>query len=170
MRRTTLLVLGVAAVACLLPVGQVGAHRPVTIRVRTDAQFAAAVKRLRLSGGTIRLAPTWFRGPLVVGPRGWHQLQIVGSRRTHVQELMLAGTRRVLIRGISISPISQDARIQSLQSSRIVIDHVRFSADGTRYASTLQLPISNRIIVRHSEFTHCGDRSPHMVNCILLWR
>ena len=169
MRRTTLLVLAAAAVACLLPVGQVDAHGPLTIHVRTDAQFAAAVQRLRSSGGTIKLAPTWFRG-LEIGPRGWHQLRIVGSRRTHVEQILLRGTRRVSIGPLTISPISQDARIQSLQSSRIDIHDVKFSAAGTRYASTLQLPISNRITVRRSEFTHCGDRSPHMVNCILLWQ
>ena len=157
MRRTTLLALAFAAAACLLPVGQVDAHGPLTIHVRTDAQFAAAVQRLRFSGGTIKLAPTWFRG-LEIGPRGWHQLRIVGTRRTHVEQILLRGTRRVSIGPLTISPISQDARIQSLQSSRIDIHDVKFTAAGTRYASTLQLPISNRITVRRSEFTHCGDR------------
>ncbi len=169
MRRTTLLVLAFAGFVCLLPVGRVEAHRPLTIHVRTDAQFAAAVRRLRFSGGTIKLAGTWFRG-LEIGPRSWHQLRIVGTRRTHVEQLILKGTRRVSIGPLIVSPISQDARIQSLQSSRIDIHDVKFSAAGTRYAATLQLPISNRITVRRSEFTHCGDRAWHMVNCILLWQ
>jgi hypothetical protein len=170
-RRTTTLIVALAATACLLSVQAGQARGGRTLYVSTAAQFAHAAAELQYSGGTIVLAPTWFREKLEVGPRGWNELRIVGTRnRTHVQQLVLRGTQRVSISDLAISPIDQDASIHALQSARIEIDHVFFSAAGTPYSSELQLPISNHVTVRDSEFTHCGDRSPHFVNCILLWR
>ena len=45
---------------------------------------------------------------------------------------------------------------------------MKLSAAGDPVRVHVQLPISNRITIRRSEFTHCGDRAPHMVNCIFL--
>jgi ABC-type amino acid transport substrate-binding protein len=59
------------------------AERTKTIRVATDAQFDAAVRRLRWSGGTIVLRPRLYRR-LVVGSRGRAPLRIVGTRGARV--------------------------------------------------------------------------------------
>src|SRR5687768_14698992 len=55
------------------------ATRGKTIHVRSDAQFAAAERALRGSGGTIVMLPHLYRH-LVVGSRSARHLRIVGTR------------------------------------------------------------------------------------------
>ncbi len=152
----------------LAAAGAGDARRGRTIYVHSNAQFAQAVAKLRWSGGTIVLAPKRFAGELVVGPRGWAPLHIVGKRGTHVEQLTLWATRRVSVSNLTVAPVSQDAKIVAFQSSRIDLNRIVVSAAGTRYAATVQLPISNRVTIRNSLFTHCGDRAPQMVNCLFL--
>jgi hypothetical protein len=152
----------------LMAAGAGDARRGRTIYVHNQAQFDKAVKKLRWSGGTIRLAAKRFGGELVVGPRGWAPLHIVGRRGTHVEQLTLWATRRVSVSHLTISPVTQDAKIVAFQSSRIALSHIIVSAAGTRYAATVQLPISNRVTISNSVFTHCGDYAPQMVNCVFL--
>jgi hypothetical protein len=162
-------VLAIAGLGFLLPAGSIDARRTSrTIHVHTEAQFATAVAKLRWSGGTIVLAPRRFRGELLVGPRGWAPLRIVGRRGTHVEQLLLWATRRVSVGNLTVSPVSQDARIEAFQSTRIDLHDLTVTAAGTRHAATVQLPLSNRVTIRRSTFTHCGDRAPQMVNCLFL--
>jgi hypothetical protein len=167
MRKAAVIVV-LGLLAGLVAAGSGDARHGRTIYVHDEAQFASAVTKLRWSGGTIKLAARRFRGELEVGPRGWAPLHIVGRRGTHIEQLTLWATRRVSVSNVIVSPVSQDAKIVAFQSSRIDLDHITVTAAGTRYASTVQLPISNRVTIRNSLFTHCGDRAPQMVNCVFL--
>ena len=167
MRKAAVIVV-VGVLVGLAAAGSGDARRGRTIYVHSNAQFQNAVAKLRWSGGTIVLAPKRFAGELIVGPRGWAPLRIVGKRGTHVEQLTLWATRRVSVSNLTVSPVSQDAKIVAFQSSRIDLNRILVSAAGTRYAATVQLPISNRVTIRNSLFTHCGDHAPQMVNCVFL--
>ena len=106
-----------ALVACALalvladgidPASAAGAGK--TISVRSDAGFAKAVKRLKRSGGTIRLLPHRYRR-LVVGPRSWRPLRIVGTRGARVGARPCStGTQRVSFGRVTVAPVAGDAR------------------------------------------------------------
>jgi len=79
----------------------VAAH-PVAY-VGSEAQFAAAVAARSSLGGTIVLLPGSY-GELVVPARSSRPLRIVGSRRVHVERLLLEGTQRVSVGPLTIVP------------------------------------------------------------------
>jgi hypothetical protein len=135
---------------------------------RDEAGFAAAVAALRNSGGTIVLLPHRYRGELLVPPRSARLLRIVGAPGVRVERLRLDRTQHVSVSDVRISPVTQDAWIEADSSHDIELDRVLVTAAGTRYRSWVQLPSSDRVTIRESEFTHCGDRSPLFVNCLFL--
>jgi hypothetical protein len=159
------LLLAVAAGA--IPAGPLGAHPP-SIRVHNERQFAAAVARLRHSGGTIWLLPHAYRGELVVPPRSGGWLRILGTPGARVERILLDRTQRVSIGRLLIAPVSQDAWIEADSSAYIDLHDLVVSAAGTRHSAAVHLPSSRNVTIRRSEFTHCADRSPLMVNCIFL--
>jgi hypothetical protein len=153
--------------AGFLPAGPLSAHAP-SIRVRNERQFAAAVAALRHSGGTIWLLPHAYRGELVVPPRSGGWLNILGTPGVRVERIRLDRTQRVSIGRLRISPVSQDAWIEADSSDHIDLHDLLVSAAGTRHSAAVHLPLSRNVTIRRSEFTHCGDRSPLMANCIFL--
>ena len=138
-----------------------------TIRVGTDAEFAAAVAALR-DGGTILLRPHHYR-ELVVGDRSAAPLRIVGSPGVRIERILLERTRRVSLRSIALVPLARDARIEVRRSSGIELRDLLVTAKGTRYSASVVVPDSRGVRIRRSRFTHCGDRSPEFSNCLLLF-
>lgn len=140
-----------------------------TIRVKSDAQFARAVAQLRTSGGRIVLRPALYR-KLVVGPRSWRPLRIVGSRGVRVQSLIFDRTQRVSLGRVRIGPITGNALVQVRRSRRVVLHDLVVSAGGTRFSASILLASGRQLTIRDSNFQRCGDRVRRFVNCVTLFR
>jgi hypothetical protein len=149
--------------AALITVGLVlplGAHaNDWAFEVGNEAEFAAAVSALRDHGGTIKLRRNVYRGELVVRARPRHELRIVGERGVRVESLLLDHAQRVSVGRLTIAPVTQDAWIKVYRSRDIDIHDVLVTAAGTPYRATVHVPDSSRVVIRRSEFRHCGDRS-----------
>ena len=162
-----LLAVGLAALA-LLP-GSVALGGTSTLWASSDAELAAAVWKLRASGGTIRLAPRAYR-QLYVPARSSRPLRIVGTRGARLERVLFDGTQRVTLAGVAIRPRSGDALVEVRDSRHVELDRVLVSAQGTRYSASVLLSSARNVRIRRSTFTHCGDRSRVFVNCVLLYR
>src|SRR5918999_3347045 len=143
--------------------------RAKTIRVAGDAQFAAAVKRLRWSGGTIVLRPLLYR-LLVVGQRGRAPLRIVGTRGARVQRVVFDGAQRVSLGHVRIGPVGGDALVEVWRSRDIVLHDLLVTARRTGYSASVLIADGVRITLRRSNFMHCGDRAREFTNCVTLYR
>ena len=139
-----------------------------TIHVRSSHQFAAAVRALRDTGGTIELGRNYYSGELVVGARSAKPLRIVGERGVRVESLLLDQTQHVSVSRLTIAPIREDAWLRITGSRHIDLHDLLVTAKGTHYRATLQVIESGHVTVRHSEFRHCGDRSLLFSNCLHL--
>ncbi len=155
-------------IGLVLPLGADANSR--AIEVRNGADFAAAVSALRDDGGTIKLRRNVYRGELVVRARPRHQLRIVGERGVRVESLVLDHAQRVSVSRLTIAPVTQDAWIKVYRSRDIEIRDVLVTAAGTSYRATVHVPDSSRVVIRGSEFRHCGDRSELFSNCLHLQR
>ena len=80
-----------------LPLGAEGRTEAASITVRNNAQFQAAVAKLRYRGGTIHLRRHVYRGELVVPSRSARPLRIVGQRGVIVESLLLDHTQHVTV-------------------------------------------------------------------------
>jgi hypothetical protein len=141
-----------------------------TIRVKGDAAFAKAERRLAWTGGTIVLRPALYR-KLVVGPRSSRPLRVVGMRGTRVQSLILTDTRNVSFGGVRIGPITRNALVQVRRSRNVVLHDLVVSARRTRFSATVLLASGRDLTIRDSDFQHCGDRvRSEFVNCVTLYR
>jgi hypothetical protein len=138
------------------------------IPVRNEAQFAAAVSAFRDSGGKVMLLPHVYRGELVVPPRTGRLLRIVGERGVRIEGMLLDHAQRVSVGGLVLAPVTHDARIEIDASSHIELHDIVVTAAGTRLTASVVVPDSSDVTIRHSEFTHCGDRSPSWSNCLQL--
>lgn len=173
-RRLALVAAAVASSAVALALADGAAASPEaaegkTIRVRSEAHFAAAVKRLRQSGGTIVLRPGRYRR-LVVGPRSWRPLRIVGTRGVRVGRVRLEGTQRVSLGRVRVGPLGADAGIEVWRSRHVTLHDLVVSAHRTRHSASILVPDSRHVTIRDSTFTHCGDHDPEFVNCVTLYR
>ena len=101
------------------------------ITVRSDDGFAKAVKRLERSGGTIVLLPHRYRR-LVVGPRSWRPLRIVGMRGVRVGTVRLDGTQRVSFGRVTVAPVAGDAGIEVWRSRHVALHDLVVTAHGPR--------------------------------------
>ena len=164
----------VVATACaLLPaVAQArtpGLDSPRVVAVSSDAEFAAAERALRRLGGTIVLRPGLYRR-LIVGPRSWRPLRIVGTRGARVGRLYLDGTRRVSLGRVRVGPIGGDARIEVWRSRHVLLHDLVVSAGGTRFSASVLVADGRNVTIRRSDFSHCGDRAREFTNCVTLYR
>ena len=139
-----------------------------TIHVGNGAQFAAAVRALRDTGGTIKLRRSYYGGELVVGSRSAKPLRIVGERGVRVESLLLEHTQHVSVSRLMIAPLREDAWLRITGSRHIDLHDLLVTAKGTHNRATLQIIESRHVAVRRSEFRHCGDRSPLFSNCVHL--
>jgi hypothetical protein len=140
-----------------------------TILVGSEVDFARAAEQLRGSGGRIVLRPRLYR-QLVIGPRAGKRLQIVGSPGTRVERILFWRTTRVSLGGMTIGPISGDARIELQAASDIELHDLVITAKGTSRAASIFIANARHVTIRRSTFTHCGDFSPDFVNCVTLNR
>jgi hypothetical protein len=166
----------VVVAASVLALGLAGGTRPATQRavpktiwVESDAGFAAAAKKLRRSGGRIVLRPRFYRR-LVIGPRSWRPLRIVGIRGARVENVLFDRTQRVSFGGVRIGPIRGDALLEVSGSRYVELHHLFVSARRTRFSASILIPDSRHVAIRRSTFTHCGDHVPVFVNCVTLYR
>jgi Right handed beta helix region len=143
--------------------------RGTTVRVVSNAEFEAAVRGLRTSGGTIVLRPRLYR-ELVVRWRTGKPLRIIGTRGARVERVVFDGAYRVSLGHVTIGPIRGDALVDVRASRHVVLHDLVVTARGTRFKSTVRIPDSRNVTIRRSNFSHCGDRSRSFANCVLLWR
>jgi hypothetical protein len=154
MRSFALLTLVVVAGA---PAAESAASK--TIRVRNDMQLQAAVSNLADSGGTIRLRPGFYR-QLIVRPRSSRPLRIVGTRGARIERVVFDRTKNVSLGGVRISPRSQHAIVELIDSKHVELHDLVVTAQGTDLSASVALHRSRYVTIRRSQFTHCGDRSP----------
>jgi parallel beta helix pectate lyase-like protein len=141
-----------------------------TIRVRSDKQLQAAVRRLAKTGGTIQLRGHSYRR-LVVGFRSSSRpLRIVGARGVRIEHVVFDRTRNVSLAGVTITPRTQDALVEVTDSKHIELRDLVVTAAGTNHLASVQLHRSRHVTIRHSRFTHCGDRSREFPFCLMLFR
>ena len=163
----------VAAAFALVPHGDARATTTVkrgkTLHVHSDRGFAIAVRRLSRSGGTIILHQNLYRR-LVIPPRSSRPLRILGSRGVRVQNVLFSYTQHVSLGKVRVGPIGGDALVEVKGSRHILLHDLVVSAKNTRFSSSIRVPDSRGVTIRHSNFMHCGDRARDFVNCVTLWR
>jgi hypothetical protein len=130
-----------------------------TIHVRNDGQLQAAVSRLANSGGTIRLLPNSYR-QLIVPPRSSRPLRIVGTRGVRIERVVFDRTKNVSLGRVRISPRTQHAIVELLDSKHVELHDLVVTAEGTERSASVAVHRSRYVTIRRSTFTHCGDRSP----------
>jgi hypothetical protein len=154
----------------LAPLGQAREEaRGRTLHVRSEAGFAIAVRRLSRSGGTIILHANLYRR-LVIGPRSWRPLRIVGTPGVRVRDVLFDGTQRVSFGRVRVGPIGGDALVEVRGSRHILLHDLVVSAVRTANSASVLIPDSRFVTIRGSNFSHCGDRARDFVNCVGLWR
>jgi hypothetical protein len=154
MRSFALLTLVVVAGA---PAAESAASK--TIRVRNDRQLQAAVSRLANSGGTIRLLPNAYRR-LIVPSRSSRPLRIVGTHGVRIERVVFDRTKNVALERVRISPRTQHAIVELVDSKHVDLRDLVVTAQGTRYSASVAVHRSRYVTIQRSTFTHCGDRSP----------
>jgi hypothetical protein len=172
-RATAILVLAcVAALACAAEArarpGEPPARKTVLV-VHGEAEFAAAVRYFRHSGGKIVLRPYLYRW-LVVGPRSGGTLRIVGTRGARVERILFDGARNVSFGRVRIGPIRGDALVEVGASRNILLHDLVVTARGTRFSSSILVAKGVGVTIRRSNFMHCGDRAREFTNCVTLYR
>ena len=140
------------------------------IEVRNEGEFAAAVSALRDSGGTIRLRRHVYRGELVVATRSARPLRIEGEGGVRVESLLLDHAKHVSVGHLTSAPVTEDAWLRVYRSRHIELHDILVTAARTRLRATVHIPDSSHVVIRRSEFRHCGDRSPLFSNCLHLQR
>ena len=133
--------------------------------VDTARAFEAAVAADR-DRRDIVLLPGIYTQPLVIGPRQARRLRVVGSARAVVRSLRLDHTRSVTVRGLSIRAGDTDGGVLAFESQHLVLRGLRFSAKGTTHRVSLDLNRSRHVVVRNSDFSHCGDHTPQWSMCL----
>ena len=147
----------------------VGAHANIeTVSVRNEAEFARAVSAARETGGTIHLLRHFYRGELVVPARSARPLRIVGGPGVRVERLLLDHTQHVSVEKLTIAPITDDAVLGIYGSRHVDVQDVLVTAERTRLQAKIHVRNSSHVVIRRSEFRHCGDRSPNLSNCLHL--
>ena len=164
-RSTIAFVVGCIAASVLAP-----GVEAKTIRVKSDAGFAKAARKLRVSGGTIVLRPQLYRQLVIPPRRSTRLLKIVGTVGVRVEDVIFDRTQHVSLGRLRIGPVRGDALVEVNASHHILLHDLLVSARGSRYSASVLLPDSRHVTIRHSRFTHCGDRSWVFVNCVTLYR
>jgi hypothetical protein len=156
----------VPALACALALaaGWPEAAETATLRVGSEAAFAAAVQKLGQRGGTIVLRAGRY-DLLFVSRRGTRPLTIRGERGASVRWLRLEGARAVRLVGLRIESRWSEARLEIAHSRNVVVERVLVRGK-THVPAWIKLDGSHRVTVRRSEFTRCGE----LTACILTGR
>jgi hypothetical protein len=142
---------------------------PRTLVVHNATGFARAAAALRLTGGTIVLRPGGYAS-LTLGPRSGGRLRVVGSGGVRVGRFLLWRTRNVSIANLRIGPIGADAQLELAGAVGVDLNGLVVSARDTSFRASVFVASARRVRIRHSVFTHCGDRSRDFANCVTLNR
>ena len=159
---------------CALTASAYGAHRVMDRTHRHYAlyQFAqnppwfkAALKRVNVSGGTIRL-PAGRVAPLqLVDLTPNTPIRLVGRPSTVLSGISIKSSKRIVVSGLRVTPAGQPAIADVSASSDITFRNVRFLGTQEDRGVALQLdPDDRNITVTHAEFTRCQ----HGLACILV--
>ncbi len=105
---------------------------------------------------------------LVVSRRSPSPLRIVGTPGARVERVLLDHTQQVSLGRLLVSPLGEDAWIEINGSDHVDLHDLVVTARGTPYSSSVLIPDAQHVSIRHSTFTHCGDRSLTWANCLLL--
>lgn len=150
----------VATIVALSIVGEASAVRRI---VETESGFQKVVAQMRWSGGTIELRRGVYK-QLAVGPRQGRWLTIKARPGVTVRFLGLLRASRVRVVGVPIRPVGGLPGLLSMTgSSRVTLDRVRVTASGSSLSARVRLRTSDRVLIRNSQFTSCGER----VTCVL---
>jgi len=147
-----------------------GAVAPPAARsVSSAAGFEAAVASMRDSGGTITLNPGTYATKMHIGPRSSRRLTISGPPRGRavVRAIVLDHTQAITIRKLHVRAMARDGGIHTIDSLRIKLHNLTFTAIGTTRKVGINLDHSHHVTVDHSVFAHCGDNTPRWSMCIL---
>ena len=147
-----------------------GAAEAKTVRVKSDAGFAKAVRKFRYTGGTIVLRPQLYRRLVIPPRRTTRELRVVGMPGVRVGDLVFDRTQHISFGRVRIGPVRGDALVEVNGSRHILLHDLLVSAAGSRYSASILLPDSRHVTIRRSRFTHCGDHVWAFVNCITLYR
>ncbi|HET6172650.1 MAG TPA: hypothetical protein VFD90_08595 [Gaiellales bacterium] len=163
-----------AVLLCVLTASAYGAHRALeggTHRQYALYQFAqnppwfkAALKRVNVSGGTIRL-PAGRVAPLQLFDLTPNRpIRLVGRPSTRLSGISIKRSKRIAVSGLRITPDGQPAIADVSASSDISFRNVRFLGTQEDLGVALQLdPDDQNITVAQAEFAHCQ----HGLACIL---
>jgi hypothetical protein len=156
----------VPAFACALALaaGWPAAAEAATLRVGSEAAFAAAVETLGQRAGTIVLRARRY-DVLYVARRGTRPLTVRAERGASIRWLRLAGARAVRLVGLRIESRGSEARLEIAHSQNILVERVRIRGK-THIPAWLKLDGSHGVTIRRSEFTRCGE----LKTCVLTGR
>lgn len=163
-----------AVLLCVLTASAYGAHRMLDrnhhrkYQLYTFAKnppwFQTALKRVALTGGTIRLPPGRV-GPLQLfdlTPSA--PIRLVGRPSTVLAGVSIRRSQRIVVSGLRISPADQPAIVEVRASRDVAFRAVRFLGAREDLGVALQLdPDDRHITVANSVFAHCQ----HALACIL---
>jgi len=135
------------------------------IVVRDSDELAAAVARLRTTGGTIVMRPNRY-GSLAVGPRAARWLVIRADGGASVGRVTLHGTRFVKVTGLRLTPGRSGARLEVSGSD--VIWLTGMTAVGRNgLAANVSVLNSRDVVIERSTFSRCGEgKTPAAGYCI----
>jgi hypothetical protein len=165
--------IGGALLLCALTASAYGAHRVLDRTHRHYAlyQFAknppwfkAALRRVNVSGGTIRL-PAGRVAPLqLLDLTPDKPIRLVGRPSTMLSGLSIKRSKDIVVSGLRIAPAGQPAIADVSASSDVTFRNVRFLGTQEDTGVSLELdPDDRNITVDHAEFAHCQ----HGLACIL---
>jgi len=159
---------------CVLTASAYGAHRvlerghhrnfPLYTFADNPEWFKAALDRVSVSGGTIRLpggrvAPLELRDLAPNTP-----IRLVGRPKTVLTDLSIQGSRRIVVSGVQIRPVDRPAVVDVSDSRDVTFRNVRFLGVEEDTGVALQLDPDDRdITVADSEFARCQ----HGLACVL---
>lgn len=172
LRRRRFVVAG-ALLLCVLTATAYGAHRAMNRTHRTyplyqfaqnPPWFKAALGRVHLSGGTIRL-PAGRVAPLqLVDLTPSAPIRLVGRPSTRLSGISIKHSKHVVVSDLRMTPAGAPAIADVSGSSDITFRGVRFLGAQEDLGVALQLAPDDRdITVAQAEFAHCQ----HGLACIL---
>ncbi len=164
-----------ALLLCVLAASAYGAHRVLNRDykhravalygfAKNPAWFKAELKRVAVSGGTIRL-PAGTVAPLqlrALTPRT--PIRLVGRPATVLTDLTIQDSTGIVVSGLRIRPASAPAVVEVRGSHDVAFRHVRFLGVREDLGVALQLDDDDRnVTVADSEFARCQ----HGLACVL---
>jgi hypothetical protein len=161
---------------CVVAASAYAAHRALNRTHRTHRahalyQFAqnppwfkAALERVNLTGGTIRLPAGRVPALQLFGLSPSSPIRLVGRPSTNLSGISIKRSQHIVVRDLRISPAGAPAIADLSASSDISFRNVRFLGTQEDTGVALQLDPDDRdVTVANAEFAHCQ----HGLACIL---